>query len=129
MPLGIFNNFISTISQNSLNTNNSINKAIDLVELGNRETNVQKNSLSILLRSDRISIGATHNQFIKTLNNLKIVDQSLISASSSLQNADSSEEVTDLNMQKLQAPALTAMAGQANIIPKELLLLLQKIKS
>ena len=129
MTLGIFNNFNSTFSQNSIDTYNSLNKPIDLVELGNRETNVQKNSLSILLRSDRISIGATHNQFIKTLNNLKIVDQSLISASSSLQNADSSEEVTDLNMQKLQAPALTAMAGQANIIPKELLLLLQKIKS
>ena len=123
MPLGIFNNFNSTFSQNSIDIYNSLNKSIDLVELGNRETNVQKSSLFILLRSDRISIGATHNQFIKTLNNLKMVGQSLISASSSLQNADSTEEVTDLNMRKLQAPDLTAMAGQVNLIPKEILLL------
>ena len=82
MTLGIFNNFNSTFSQNSIDNYNSLNKAIDLVELGNRETNVQKNSLSILLRSDQISIDTTHNQFIKTLNNLKIVDQILISASS-----------------------------------------------
>ena len=123
MPLGIFNNFISTISQNSLNTNNSINKAIDLVELGDQATNVKKNSLSLLIRSDRISRGATHNQFIKTLNNLKMVDQSLILASAGLQNADSTEEITDLNMRKLQAPDLTAMAGQVNLIPKEILLI------
>ena len=81
MQLGIFNNFNSTISQNSLDTKNSLNKVIDLVELGDREINAQKKYLSILLRSARISIGAIHNQFIKTLSNLKMVDQSLISAS------------------------------------------------
>ena len=91
MQLGIFNNFNSTISQNSLDTKNILNKVIDLVELGDRETNAQKKYLSILLHSARSSIGAIHKQFIKTL----MVDQSLISASISLQNVDSNKEVTD----------------------------------
>ena len=80
MQLEFFNNFNSTISQNSLDTKNILNKVIDLVELGDRETNAQKKYLSILLRSARISIGAIYNKFIKTLSNLKMVDQSLISS-------------------------------------------------
>ena len=66
---------------------------------------------------------------LRIFNNLSSVNvsiENLTAAFSAIKDADIAEELADLTKQQLLVQSAAAMVGQANLVPKGVLLLLQQ---
>ena len=66
---------------------------------------------------------------LRIFNNLSSVNvsiENLTAAFSAIKDADIAEELADLTKQQLLVQSAAAMAGQANLVPEGVLLLLQQ---
>ena len=72
----------------------------------------------------RGKVGAVQNRLVRTIANLSVGVENLVSAESQIRDADIAEEVAMLTRNQILVQASTAMVGQANLIPQSVLQLL-----
>jgi flagellin len=95
-----------TSSEGALSALDSINTSIGTVTQG------------------RGKVGAVQNRLARTIANLSITVENLVTAESQMRDADIAEEVAMLTRNQILVQASTAMVGQANLIPQSVLQLL-----
>ena len=95
-----------TSSEGALSALDSINTSIGTVTEG------------------RGKVGAVQNRLARTIANLSITVENLVTAESQMRDADIAEEVALLTRNQILVQASTAMVGQANLIPQSVLQLL-----
>ena len=95
-----------TSSEGALSALDSINTSIGTVTQG------------------RGKVGAVQNRLARTIANLSVGVENLVSAESQIRDADIAEEVAKLTRNQILVQASTAMVGQANLIPQSVLQLL-----
>jgi len=77
-----------------------------------------------IVSSRRATFGAVQNRLEHTINNLGVNAENLSASESRIRNADMAKEMTDFTRNQILVQAGTAMLGQANSVPQNVLRLL-----